>query len=51
MWKDIKGLEEYYEINENGEVKNKITKKILKGDVNNCGYHRVCLYKKKSYSN
>lgn len=46
MWKDIKGWEEYYEINENGEVKNKITKKILKGDVNNCGYHRVCLYKK-----
>lgn len=44
MWKDIKNHEDYYEINQNGEVRNKKTGKIIVGDKNNCGYMRVCLY-------
>lgn len=44
MWKDIPNWEKWYEINENGEVRNKITKHYLMGDVNNAGYYRVCLY-------
>ena len=46
MWKDIPNWESYYEINENGEVRNKITGNYIKGDINNAGYYRVCLYKK-----
>lgn len=44
MWKDIPNWEEYYEINENGDVRNKKTQKLLIGDINNAGYYRVCLY-------
>ena len=46
MWKDIKNWEDYYEINEYGEVRNKLTGYILKGDINSTGYYRVCLYNK-----
>lgn len=46
MWKDIIGWEEYYEISSDGEVRNKLTGKLLIGDKNNCGYYRVCLYNK-----
>nr|DAF58691.1 MAG TPA: NUMOD4 motif protein [Siphoviridae sp. ctxMM9] len=46
MWKDIPEWEDYYEVNENGEVRNKITKKLIVGDINNAGYYRVCLYHK-----
>lgn len=44
MWKDIKGWEDLYEVSDKGEVRNKLTQHILKGDINNCGYRRVCLY-------
>lgn len=46
MWKDIKNWEEYYEVNDWGEVRNKISGKIIVGDKNSCGYYRVCLYHK-----
>ena len=46
MWKDIPNWETYYEINENGEVRNKLTGNYIKGDINNAGYYRVCLYHK-----
>ena len=46
MQKDIIGWEKYYEINENGQVRNKLTGKIKATDINNCGYHRVTLYNK-----
>ena len=46
MWKDINGWENYYEINEFGEVRNKITGHILVGDKNSGGYSRVGLYAK-----
>ena len=48
MWKDIIGWEQYYEINENGQIRNKITQKIKSTDINNCGYHRVTLYNKEN---
>ena len=47
-WKDIKGWETLYEVNENGEVRNKLTGNLIVGDINNCGYHRVCLYNKQN---
>lgn len=46
MWKDIKNWEHFYEVNENGLVRNKLNNNIIKGDVNSCGYCRVCLYNK-----
>ena len=46
MWKGIPNWETYYEINENGEVRNKLTGNYIKGDINNAGYYRVCLYHK-----
>ena len=46
MWKDIPNWEIYYEINENGEVRNKLTGNYIKGDINNAGDYRVCLYHK-----
>ena len=45
MWKDIPNWEKYYEINEFGEIRNKITKVLIAGDINNAGYYRVCLYR------
>lgn len=46
IWKDIKGWEKLYEISSTGLVRNKLTNKIIVGDTNNHGYHRVCLYNK-----
>lgn len=46
MWKDIEGWEDYYEVNEKGEVRNKKTSHLLIGDKNSEGYPRVCLYNK-----
>lgn len=43
IWKDIEGYE-CYQISNYGNVKNKQTQKLLKGDINNCGYKRVTLY-------
>lgn len=45
MWKDIKDYEGLYEISDEGEVRNYVTKKLLTGDINNFGYYRVKLYK------
>ena len=44
IWKPIKGYENNYEISNFGNVRNKKTKQILTGDVNNAGYRRVTLY-------
>lgn len=44
MWKDIQGWEELYEINTEGEIRNKKTQKLITGDINSEGYSRVCLY-------
>lgn len=46
MWKPIMGWENLYYINECGEVYSIRTKKCVKGDINNVGYCRVCLYDK-----
>lgn len=46
IWKDIDGWEEYYEVNNFGKVRNKITKHLIVGDKNSEGYSRVCLYNK-----
>ena len=46
MWKDVIGWESYYEINENGDVRNKNTLHLVIGDKNGEGYPRVCLYNK-----
>ena len=51
MWKEIKSHEDYYEVSNFGNVRNKLTGKYIIGDINNAGYYRVCLYKpfKKRY--
>lgn len=46
MWTDIKGWEGLYELNENGDVRNKLTQRLVVGDRNSTGYMRVCLYRK-----
>ena len=46
MWKDIKNWENIYQISDSGDVRNKITGNIIKGDINSSGYFRVCLYDK-----
>ena len=43
-WYPIKDWEGLYEINKNGDVRNAKTKKLIVGDINNCGYYRVALY-------
>lgn len=48
MWKDIKGWEPYYEVSDSGDVRNKITGKLITGDKNSTGYYRVCLYNTKN---
>ena len=48
MWKSIKEWEGVYSINENGDIKNDKTGKLIVGDINNCGYCRVCLYDKQN---
>ena len=40
IWKNIKNWEDLYEVNEDGEVRNKLTNHILIGDTNNYGYKR-----------
>lgn len=44
MWKDIHGWEGLYEVNTEGEVRNKRTQRLIIGDANSEGYLRVCLY-------
>lgn len=44
IWKDIKGYEDFYEVSSYGNVRNKKTNIILKGDTNSVGYRRVTLY-------
>ena len=46
IWKDIPGWEQYYEINDCGDVRNKKNNHLLVGDKNSSGYMRVCLYNK-----
>ena len=48
MWKEIPNFENYL-INENGEVLNTVTDKLIVGDVNNGGYYRVTLYSKNGH--
>lgn len=43
-WKDIINHEQYYEVSPYGNIRNKKTGYIIKGDVNNIGYRRVTLY-------
>ena len=45
MWKDIPGYENLYEINENGEIRNKKRKNILKPCINKKGYLKISLSK------
>lgn len=49
MWKDIPEQENFYEVNKNGEVRNKQTGHYLQRDVNSGGYYRVCLYHKEKH--
>lgn len=49
MWTDIHGWEGLYEVSEGGEVRNKLTGKIIVGDKNSTGYYRVCLYNKNHF--
>lgn len=50
MWKDIPDWENLYEINENGEVRNKKTLYILTPDKSNtAGYLRITLYQKERH--
>lgn len=51
IWKDINGWEKYYEVNECGDVRNKLTNHVLIGDINSAGYRRVCLYNKNNIPN
>lgn len=46
MWKLIPEWEQYYAVNENGDVKNIKTGHLIVGDTNSVGYKRVCLYNK-----
>lgn len=47
MWKTIQIFRGQYKINEKGEVYNTLTKNYIKGDINNFGYYRVCLWDNK----
>lgn len=44
MWKTINIFSGQYKINEKGEVFNTLTNNYIKGDINNFGYYRVCLW-------
>lgn len=48
MWKDIINYEGLYQINEEGQIKNLATNKILKNRIGKRGYCEVMLYKNKS---
>lgn len=43
-WKTIDAFDGRFEISNYGNVKNKLTNHLIKGDINNCGYYRVSLY-------
>ena len=45
MWKDVKNYENRYEVNTEGVIRNKKTKRILKPELCKGGYLRVRLYK------
>ena len=45
IWKDIEGYEDLYEVSDEGNVRNKITGRILKAGKNNIGYVQVKLCK------
>ena len=46
IWKDIEGYENYYQISNLGNIKNKKTNKIKsQSDINSVGYKRITLYK------
>ncbi|WP_295723700.1 HNH endonuclease signature motif containing protein [uncultured Leptotrichia sp.] len=47
MWKTINIFRNQFKINEKGEVYNTLTKHYIKGDINNFGYYRVCLWDNK----
>ena len=40
-WKPVKDWEDRYEVNNFGDVRSLKTGKLLKGDINNCGYY-IC---------
>lgn len=44
IWDNINEFEGDFSVSNKGQVKNNKTGNILKGDINNCGYHRVTLY-------
>ena len=46
IWKDVIGWENYYEVSDTGLVRNKITGKIIIGDINSAGYPRINFYNK-----
>jgi hypothetical protein len=46
MWKKIENLN--YEVSSDGEVRNFITKTLIKGSISNSGYRMVTLYEFKS---
>lgn len=46
MWIPIKGWENFYSINEHGEIRNDLKGNLIKGGINSSGYCRVCLYNK-----
>lgn len=48
-WKPVYGYEDLYEININGEIRNKKTLKVLSQCVDKRGYLRVSLFNKKNY--
>ena len=46
LWKDVEGYEGLYTVSNTGKVKNRFGR-ILKGNYDEDGYHRVCLVKNK----
>lgn len=44
IWIPIIDFEDYYEVSNLGNVRNRLTGKILVGDINSTGYRRVILY-------
>lgn len=48
MWKTIPSSKGLYEANENGEIRNASTKRVLKPTINNKGYHQIRLKEQSS---
>lgn len=44
-WRNIKGADNYYEVSEEGNIREKESKKILEAVINSNGYLVVCLKK------